>query len=61
MNVAEIKEKLKDAPDHMDVMIEKTDTEFAVALAAKAEVRKVTFQDGEESAEDDVFVITDEQ
>lgn len=65
MTVKELKQKLENLPDLMDVMIMQTDDEFSYNAAITAEVRPVKFfpdDDGDELnvAIEDCFVITDE-
>lgn len=66
MTVKELKQKLENAPDNMDVMIYQGDDEFAYNMANSAEIRKVKFyvdpddSENTEYAEEDCFVITDE-
>lgn len=49
MQVKELKEKIKDLPDHMDVFLEYTSTEFDYSLANTAKVTKVHFREEPES------------
>lgn len=61
MTIKELKEKMHGVPDNMDVMIEKVESEFEIALAERAEVKNVLFRDGKGShANEMCFVITDE-
>ena len=73
MTVKELKEKLQEAPDNMEVMLLQTDDESPYNLVNTAEIREITFSSPEfedEESEDfihpndlpreKVFVITDE-
>jgi len=60
MTVKELKALLNKFPDHMDVLIEQTNTEFQFSLLEKAEIRNVTFSDGKLKAKDNCIVLTDE-
>ena len=63
MDIKELKEKIKDLPDTMDVMILQTNDEYQHSMADSAYVRPITFQDEsmpeEEWAVVDCLVITD--
>lgn len=43
MNIKELKDKIKDLPDNMDVMIEQNNDEFRYSLAEVADVFSVVF------------------
>lgn len=61
MLVKELRKRLEELPDNMDVFIEQTNTEFALSLVNKAEVKTVRFMDAKEvHAKDECFVISDE-
>lgn len=64
MTVAELKIKIADLPDHMDVMIYQTNDESLYGMSEKAEVEDVTFGDEdiprEEWGIEKCLVITDE-
>lgn len=60
MTIKQLKEKLKDIPDNMDVFIEKSDGEYWYQLVEFAGVQKLQFEDGEMKSLDDVFVISDD-
>ena len=61
MTVKQLKDAIKDFPDDMDVMIEKTDDEFHFGLLESAQIKEVTFQSSEEEeAEQGVVVLSDE-
>ncbi|WP_312697015.1 hypothetical protein [Sphingobacterium mizutaii] len=64
MTVAELKQKIADLPDHMDVMIMQEDDDYGYSGAFTAEVRDVTFKAPEipkkEWAVEKCLVITDE-
>lgn len=63
MTVGELKQKIANLPDDMDVMIYQYNDESLYALAEKAEAETVTFSDEEmdpeEYAKVDCLVITD--
>jgi hypothetical protein len=44
MKIKELKAKIADLPDHMDVMMEEIDTEYGFALLNEAVVEIVTFK-----------------
>lgn len=60
MTVKQLKEAIKDAPDDMDVFIEKTNDEHQLTLLEKAVVMEVQFSDGKLKAHDDSVVLSDE-
>lgn len=64
MTIKELKNAIKDLPDHMDVLIHQEDDESHFSMSQTHEVRKITFQDEEmdpeEWAELECFCITDE-
>lgn len=64
MTVKELKDKIANMPDDMDVMIEQTNDESRYNMAHVAEERQVTFMDEEmdqsEWATIPCLVITDE-
>jgi len=46
MNIKQLKEKIKDLDEDMDVVIEKDDTEFSISPAEAAQIRRVKFSEG---------------
>lgn len=64
MTVGELKQKIADLPDQMDVMIYQTNEESLYGMSQKAEVEDVTFgdedMDRDEWAIEKCLVITDE-
>lgn len=60
MNIKQLKEKIKDLPDHMDVFIRQQNDEFELSLAYRAEVKDVTFSDEDLTANDTCLVLTDQ-
>lgn len=63
MNIKELKEKIKDLPDHMEVTIQQENDEFPLSLAQEAKVIKASFSEepgGKALAKEDVLLITDE-
>jgi hypothetical protein len=63
MNIKQLKEKIKDLPDHMDVVIQRENTEFPMSLAETGKVVKASFSEepnGKVLAKDKVFIISDE-
>jgi hypothetical protein len=59
MTVKELKEKLANAPDNMEVFICQNNDEYALSLSERARVEEATFSDGDLKAKDKVFVIED--
>ena len=59
MNVKELKEKIKDLPDNMDVFIEQTNTGFETSLAEQVKVTCIVFTDDELKGEEDCLLIRD--
>lgn len=59
MNIKELKYKIKDLPDNMDVMIEQTNNEFRCTVANEANVLELTFSDGELKGSDICLLISD--
>jgi len=57
MDIKELKEKITNLPDHMDVMIETPDAEFDYSLLNTAEIMNITFRDGRLKAEDKCLVL----
>lgn len=66
MTIKELKEKIKELPDNMDVYIGERVTEFAFGLVNTAGVKNILFyDDGDPDNEDiqaneDVFILTEE-
>lgn len=60
MNIKELKEKIANIPDHMDVFIRQVNDEFACAYVNSAEVKSVKFIGEKEEPHDDCFVLSDE-
>ncbi|MEA1849216.1 hypothetical protein U9K52_09855 [Chryseobacterium sp. MHB01] len=70
MNIGQLKEKIKDLPDTMEVFIGERVTEFAYGLVNTGEVRNIRFHYADDAEEDeegedpsvleDVFVLTEE-
>ena len=63
MTIKELKEKIKDLPDYMDVFVDERLTEFRYGLVNSAEVREINFMeepDGEVLSTDKVFVLTED-
>jgi len=66
MTVKELKEKIENLPDNMEVFIAERKTEFAYGLVNSAYVKEITFyEEGNESDEDvqakDTVLIIDEE
>lgn len=62
MNIKELKEKIKDLPDHMEVFIHQDNDEFHLAQVETAKVIEASFSeepDGEKLAKENVFLLTD--
>lgn len=63
MTIKQLKQKIKDLPDHMDVAIQQENTDFALSFAETGLVVKANFSEepgGKVLAKDDVFLISDE-
>lgn len=63
MNIAELKQKIKDLPDTMEVFIHQDNDEFYFSMVETAKVVEAEFSeepDSEKLAKDNVFVLTDE-
>jgi hypothetical protein len=60
MTVKELKEQLNNFPDHMDVFLVQSNSEFAVNLLERVYIKEITFVDGILKAKDDCVVLTDE-
>ncbi len=61
MNIKELKEKIKDLPDLMDVFLDKDDGEFSLQLLERAEVKDCKFTgDGVQTTREKCLVLTDE-
>lgn len=59
MNIGELKEKIKDLPDSMDVFIEQTNDEFRCSIVNEANVLELVFSDGKLKGSEVCFLITD--
>jgi len=62
MTVKQLKEKIKDLPDHMDVFIHQENQEFGLSLLEDAKVITASFSEdsGPVLAKDEVLRLTDE-
>ncbi len=63
MNIKELKEKIKDLPDTMDVFLDQRLTDFTYGLANSAEVKKIDFTEepeGEVLNSYECFVLSEE-
>ena len=63
MNVKQLKEVIKDLPDHLDVFVAERKTEFTYGLVNTAKVQEINFMeepDGEVLSRDEVFVLNEE-
>jgi len=63
MTIKELKEKIKDLPDHMDVFVDERLTEFRYGLVNSAKVKEINFMeepDGEVLSTDNVLVLTED-
>lgn len=63
MNVKQLKEVIKDLPDHLDVFLAERKTEFEFGLVNTAKVREINFMDelnGEVLSRDKVLVLDEE-
>lgn len=63
MNIKELKQKIKNLPDNMEVFVTERKTEFKYGLVNSAKVRKINFIDdlhGEVLAKDNVLVLDEE-
>lgn len=59
MTIKELKEKIKDMPDNLDVFIERSgDDEYRYNMAETAVFRKVKFYDEDLEGEANVFIIS---
>lgn len=59
MNVKELKEKIKDLPDNMDVFIEQTNDEFRCSIVNQVNVLELTFTDDDLKGSEVCVLITD--
>lgn len=60
MKIKELKEKIKNLPDNMDVFVAERKTEFAYGLINSAIVKKINLvedPDGEVLAQENVFIL----
>lgn len=63
MNIKELREKIQDLPDCMDVFMSERKTEFTYGLVNSAKVKKINFMedpDGEVLARENVLVLDEE-
>lgn len=63
MNIKQLKEKIKDLPDNMDVFLDERQTDFTYGLANTGEVRNVDFMEepeGEVLNSYECFVLSEE-
>lgn len=63
MTVKQLKQKLKNVPDHMDIFIRQTDnSDFDISPVEEAKIVKASFSEdtGPVLAKDDVFLLSDE-
>ena len=62
MNIKELKAKIKDLPDNMDVMIVQSDNGFMYSLGQSAKVEEINFGEGDgiTLATDKCLVISDD-
>lgn len=61
MTIKELKEKIKDLPDLMDVFLDKDNGEFSLQLLERAEVKNCKFTgDGCLTSTEKCLVLTDE-
>lgn len=63
MTIKELKEKIANLPDNMDVFVAERKTEFTYGLVNSALVKKINFKeepDGEVLAQDNVLVLDEE-
>ncbi|MDV3474572.1 MULTISPECIES: hypothetical protein [Elizabethkingia] len=66
MTVKQLKEKIENLPDNMDVFIGERVTEYSYGLVNSAEVRNILFYDMDDpdnediQAKDEVLVLTEE-
>ena len=63
MNIKELKEKIKNLPDTMDVFLDQRLTDFTYGLANSAEVKKIDFMEepeGEVLNSYECFVLSEE-
>ena len=60
MKIKELKEKIKNLPDNMDVFVAERKTEFAYGLINSSIVKKINLvedPDGEVLAQENVFIL----
>ncbi len=62
MNIGQLKQKIKDLPDHLDIFISQKNDEFSLSMVQEAKVVKASFMEdtGPILAKDNVFFLTDE-
>lgn len=63
MNIKQLKEKIKDLPDNMDVFLDQRLTDFTFGMANSGEVKKIDFMEdpeGEVLNSYECFVLSEE-
>lgn len=60
MTVKELKQKLENLPENLEVFIEQNNSEFQYSLSNSISEKIVEFSDGDLKAEDKVVVIRDD-
>ena len=63
MNIKELKEKIKDLPDHVQVFLDERITDFRYGLLESANLKEIKFSetpDGEDLAEDEVLILSED-
>lgn len=63
MNIKQLKEKIENLPDHMDVFIRQDNPEFNCSMVEKAKVINASFAEDEGGpvlAKDKIFLLTDQ-
>lgn len=60
MTVGQLKEILKNVPDTVDVFIRQCNDEFDCSLVESAREDEINFSDGENEANEEVFILSDE-
>lgn len=62
MNVRQLKQKIKNLPDHMDVFIGKKNSEFHYSLLNEVNIKEINFKespDGKIKSKDKVVLLKD--
>lgn len=62
MTIKDLKAKIKDLPDHMDVFIKQVNDEYSLSMVEDAKVVEASFHEdsGPALAKDNVFLLTDD-